>query len=141
VEHIAWSTWQRVRVNCGPPSPCRSAKRRVATSFGEAKGQLKTRDVAYELSAVADATILRTMKFLQALSTAVLALTSLVNAASFSNPLKKTDGSDPHIVWTGGYFYLMTTTWTNLQITRAKTLEGLKTGEKKTVWTDTNTNR
>ncbi|KAF3035942.1 hypothetical protein E8E12_005637 [Didymella heteroderae] len=34
----------------------------------------------------------------------------------------------------------MTTTWT-LQITRAKTLEGLKMGERKTVWTDTNTNR
>ena len=81
------------------------------------------------------------MKFLQALSTAVLALLSLINAASFSNPLKKTDGSDPHIVWTGEYNYLMTTTWTNLQITRAKTLEGLKKGEKKTVWTDTNNNR
>ncbi|KAL1649354.1 hypothetical protein SLS61_006462 [Didymella pomorum] len=72
------------------------------------------------------------MKFLQALSTTVLALSSLVNAASFSNPLKKTDGSDPHIVWTGEYYYLMTTTWIDLQITRAKTLEGLKTGEQKT---------
>ncbi|KAJ4350541.1 hypothetical protein N0V95_004647 [Ascochyta clinopodiicola] len=81
------------------------------------------------------------MKFLQTVSTCVLALSSLVSAASFSNPLKKTDGSDPHIVWTGGYYYLMTTTWTNLQITRAKTLEGLKNGEKKTVWTDTNTSR
>ncbi|KAH6620207.1 glycosyl hydrolase [Boeremia exigua] len=81
------------------------------------------------------------MKFLQTVSTCVLALSSLVSAASFSNPLKRTDGSDPHIVWTGGYYYLMVTTWTNLQITRAKTIEGLKTGEKKVVWTDTNTSR
>lgn len=81
------------------------------------------------------------MKFLQTLSTCVLALSSLVGAASFSNPLKQTDGSDPHIVWTGGYYYLMTTTWTNLQITKAKTIEGLKTGERRTVWTDSNASR
>ena len=81
------------------------------------------------------------MKFLQTLSTCVLALSSLVSAASFSNPLKQTDGSDPHIVWTGGYYYLMTTTWTNLQITKAKTIEGLKTGERRTVWTDSNASR
>jgi hypothetical protein len=36
------------------------------------------------------------MKFLQTLNTCVLALSSVVGAASFSNPLKKTDGSDPH---------------------------------------------
>jgi GH43 family beta-xylosidase len=81
------------------------------------------------------------MKFFQTLSTCVLALSNVVGAASFSNPLKKTDGSDPHIVYTGGYYYLMTTTWTNLKVTRAKTIEGLKTGETRTVWTDTNTSR
>ena len=83
----------------------------------------------------------RTMRFVQTISTCVFALSSLISAANLSNPLKKTDGSDPHVVWTGGYYYLMTTTWSNLQITRAKTLEGLKNGEKKTVWTDVNTNR
>lgn len=81
------------------------------------------------------------MKLIQTISTCVLALSSLISAANLSNPLKKTDGSDPHIVWTGGYYYLMTTTWSNLQITRARTLEGLKNGEKKTVWTDNNANR
>jgi hypothetical protein len=86
-------------------------------------------------------TPLAKMRFLQTLSTCVLALSSVVGAASFSNPLKKTDGSDPHIVYTGGYYYLMTTTWTNLKITRAKTIDGLKTGETRTVWTDTNANR
>ena len=58
------------------------------------------------------------------------------SAASFTNPLKATNGSDPHIAYSGGYYYLMTTTWTNLQITRAKTLGGLKTGETRVVWTD-----
>lgn len=45
------------------------------------------------------------------------------------------------MVYTGGYYYLMTTTWTDLEITRATTLEGLKTGDKKTVWTDTTSSR
>lgn len=36
---------------------------------------------------------------------------------------------------------MMTTTWTDLRITRAKTLGGLKTGETKTVWKDSNANR
>jgi GH43 family beta-xylosidase len=81
------------------------------------------------------------MKFLQAVSIGVLAVSSLVSAASFTNPLKNPDGSDPHIAYSGGYYYMMTTTWTNLQITRAKTLGGLKTGETKVVWMDTNANR
>jgi beta-xylosidase len=81
------------------------------------------------------------MKFFQSISTCVLALSSIASAASFTNPLRKSDGADPHISWSGGYYYMMTTTWTNLSITRAKTLGGLKTGETKVVWTDTNANR
>jgi hypothetical protein len=81
------------------------------------------------------------MKFLKSIGTYLLALSSVVSAASFTNPLKPSDGSDPHIVWTGGYYYMMTTTWSDLKITRAKTLGGLKTGETKTVWTDSNANR
>jgi GH43 family beta-xylosidase len=72
------------------------------------------------------------------------AFTSLVataSAASFSNPLKATNGSDPHMTYYDGYYYLMTTTWTNLQITRARTLEGLKRGETRVVWTDANASR
>jgi GH43 family beta-xylosidase len=45
------------------------------------------------------------------------------------------------MTYSDGYYYLMTTTWTNLQITRAKTLEGLKTGETRVVWTDGNPSR
>ncbi|KAK4234442.1 arabinofuranosidase [Achaetomium macrosporum] len=72
---------------------------------------------------------------------ALTGLLGLGSAASFSNPLKATNGSDPFMVYSDGYYYLMTTTWTNLQITRAKTLEGLKNGETKVVWTDTNSAR
>lgn len=68
-------------------------------------------------------------------------LVASASAASFSNPLKPTNGSDPHIAYSGGYYYLMTTTWTNLQITRAKTLEGLKTGETRVAWTDKDSSR
>lgn len=45
------------------------------------------------------------------------------------------------MTYSDGYYYLMTTTWTNLQITRAKTLEGLKTGETRVVWADVNPSR
>ncbi|KAL2157270.1 hypothetical protein VTH06DRAFT_6310 [Thermothelomyces fergusii] len=68
-------------------------------------------------------------------------LLSLASAASFSNPLKPFNGSDPHMTYYDGYYYLMTTTWTNLQITRARTLEGLKNGETKVVWADSNPSR
>ncbi|KAF1851269.1 glycoside hydrolase family 43 protein [Cucurbitaria berberidis CBS 394.84] len=81
------------------------------------------------------------MKFFQAVGTCVLALSSLVSAATFTNPLRAKDGADPHISYSGGYYYLMTTTWSDLRITRAKTLGGLKTGETKTVWKDTTASR
>ncbi|KAK0659400.1 Extracellular exo-alpha-(1-_5)-L-arabinofuranosidase [Lasiodiplodia hormozganensis] len=69
------------------------------------------------------------------------ALTQISSAATFSNPLRETDGSDPQIVWHDGYYYLMTTTWTDVQLTRATTLEGLKTGERKTIWVDSDPSR
>ncbi|KAK7511958.1 arabinofuranosidase [Phyllosticta citriasiana] len=71
----------------------------------------------------------------------LLAFAAIARAATYSNALRDTNGSDPHIAWSGGYYYLMTTTWTDLEITRATTLEGLKTGKRKTVWTDTTASR
>lgn len=67
----------------------------------------------------------------------LLAIVQLAHAATYTNPLKTPNGSDPHIVYTGGYYYLTSTTWTNIQLTRATTLGGLKTAAPKTVWTDT----
>ncbi|KAI5850543.1 glycosyl hydrolase [Morchella snyderi] len=81
------------------------------------------------------------MQLLPILATAFVGLVSLVSAASFTNPLKNPNGSDPHIVYTGGYYYLTTTTWTNIQLTRATTINGLKTATPTTVWTDSTTSR
>lgn len=76
---------------------------------------------------------------MQSIQFIVLLLSSLqllANAAPFSNPLKYPNGSDPYLVYHEGYYYLTTTTWTDVQITRATTLEGLKTGEVQVVWND-----
>jgi len=81
------------------------------------------------------------MKFFQTIFLWLFAATSLVSAATYSNPLKAVNGSDPHIVYSGGYYYLMTTTWTDLKVTRATTLNGLKTGTTKTVYKDTTASR
>src|SRR4051794_24118241 len=75
------------------------------------------------------------------LAGAFTSLLGLASAASFSNPLRPFNGSDPHMTYYDGHYYLMTTTWTNLQITRAKTLEGLKNGETRVVWTDADPSR
>ncbi|KAJ0114086.1 hypothetical protein J7T55_007920 [Diaporthe amygdali] len=74
------------------------------------------------------------MKILGTLLTASCLATGL-HAANFTNPLKSPLGSDPHIVYVDGYYYLTTTTYENIQITRATTLGGLKTGENKIIWT------
>jgi hypothetical protein len=73
----------------------------------------------------------------------VLAVSHTLEAASetFTNPLRKKDGSDPFIVYNDGYYYLMTTTWKDVQLTRARTLNGLKDGERRTVYKDGNKNR
>lgn len=60
---------------------------------------------------------------------------------TFTNPIKKSNGSDPYIVYSNGYYYLTTTTWSNIQITRATTINGLKTATPKVIWTDTATDR
>lgn len=70
----------------------------------------------------------------------VLLLQGLL-AVGFTNPIKQTDGSDPFMVYHEGYYYLTTTTWTNIQITRATTVGGLKTAQPKVVWTDSTASR
>ncbi|KAF4309362.1 Glycoside hydrolase family 43 [Botryosphaeria dothidea] len=81
------------------------------------------------------------MLFSGLFAASLAALTQLAAAANYSNPLRETNGSDPQIVWYDGYYYLMTTTWTDVQLTRATTIEGLKTGEGKTVWVDEDPSR
>lgn len=59
----------------------------------------------------------------------------------FTNPIKSRDGSDPQMAWYDGMYYLTTTTWTDIRITAAPTIEGLKTATPKVVWTDSNSRR
>ncbi|KAK7684196.1 hypothetical protein QCA50_012520 [Cerrena zonata] len=62
-------------------------------------------------------------------------------AGTFQNAIKTKDGSDPFMVYHEGFYYLTTTTWSNIQITRATTINGLKTATPKVVWTDSTASR
>lgn len=64
-----------------------------------------------------------------------------VAGTTFKNPLKNPNGSDPFMVYTAGHYHLLTTTWSDIEITRATTLEGLKTATPTVVWTDTTASR
>ncbi|KAF2396631.1 Arabinanase/levansucrase/invertase [Trichodelitschia bisporula] len=79
---------------------------------------------------------------LPVLTILLLTLTSPAAARNFTNPLLRHDGSDPFITLHAGYYYLTTTTWKDVQISRARTLAGLKSSpERKVVWKDSNKNR
>ncbi|CUA67349.1 hypothetical protein RSOLAG22IIIB_07378 [Rhizoctonia solani] len=60
---------------------------------------------------------------------------------AFTNPLKEKDGSDPFMVQSNWYYYLTTTTWTNIQVTRATSMAGLKTATPKVIWSDLTSSR
>ncbi|KAG9083312.1 hypothetical protein FS749_006138 [Ceratobasidium sp. UAMH 11750] len=65
----------------------------------------------------------------------------LVCVSAFTNPIKPRNGADPFMVYSDGYYYLMTTSGKDLQITRATSLEKIKTAKPKVVWNDDNPNR
>lgn len=75
------------------------------------------------------------------LAAALLLLLSGTPASAFTNPIRQPGGSDPHVSYSDGYYYLMTTTWTDVQIARSATVEGLKTAEKKVVYATDEANR
>lgn len=68
-------------------------------------------------------------------------LVLLGSAAAWTNPIRSSGGSDPFVVYTGGYYYLMTTTWTDVEMARATTIAGLKTATKKVVYSTTTASR
>lgn len=70
-----------------------------------------------------------------------LLITLTGGVVTFTNPLKNPNGSDPFIVHDSGFYYLTTTTWTNVQITRATTIAGLKTAAATTVYSSTTSTR
>ncbi|KAF8749798.1 Glycosyl hydrolases family 43 [Rhizoctonia solani] len=51
---------------------------------------------------------------------------------AFTNPIKSRDGSDPYM----RSYLFSATTWSNIQITRATSMAGLKTATPKVVWAD-----
>ena len=66
----------------------------------------------------------------------------LAVAATYTNPLKPSAGADPFMVFADGYYYLLTTASKGvIEMTRARTLEGLKTGTVKQVWRDSTPSR
>ncbi|KAG8167759.1 hypothetical protein KVR01_003448 [Diaporthe batatas] len=58
--------------------------------------------------------------------------------AAFTNPIRT--GSDPQMVYVDGLYYLTSTTWTDVRITSAPTIDGLKTAESKVIYSDTTSN-
>ncbi|KAK0446780.1 Arabinanase/levansucrase/invertase [Armillaria borealis] len=64
-----------------------------------------------------------------------------MSVQAFKNPIKSSDGSDPFIVYSDGYYYLTTTTWTDIQITRGTTMQELKDATPKVVWSDSTSSR
>ncbi|RYP14591.1 hypothetical protein DL765_006262 [Monosporascus sp. GIB2] len=67
----------------------------------------------------------------------VLAATCVAITSAFTNPIKTLNGSDPFMVYWDGMYYMTTTTWSNVEITTASTIEGLKTATPRVVYTDT----
>lgn len=69
-------------------------------------------------------------------------LISVLPAAfAWTNPIRNPGGSDPFIAYSGGYYYLLTTEWTDIQISRSTTVEGLKTATSKVIYSDTTSSR
>jgi beta-xylosidase len=66
-------------------------------------------------------------------------LTFCSQALAWNNPIRNPGGSDPFVVYTGGYYYLLSTTWSDVEIARATTVAGLETATKKVVYTTTAT--
>ncbi|EWZ83360.1 hypothetical protein FOWG_13272 [Fusarium oxysporum f. sp. lycopersici MN25] len=70
-----------------------------------------------------------------------MALGLIGSARAYTNPIRNPGGGDPQITYTGGYYYLISTEWTNLQLSRATTIEGLKTATPKVIYTDSDPSR
>ncbi|KAM0334969.1 hypothetical protein ACHAQA_000003 [Verticillium albo-atrum] len=49
---------------------------------------------------------------------------------AFTNPIRAPGGADPQVTYSGGWYYLIATEWTDLKLSRARSIEGLKTAER-----------
>lgn len=82
------------------------------------------------------------MKITNFVSCSLSLLGLIGSSVAFTNPIRRPGGSDPFITYSGdGYYYLMTTTWTDLEIARSTTIEGLKTATKKIIYSTSTASR
>ncbi|KAI1369706.1 glycoside hydrolase family 43 protein [Xylaria arbuscula] len=73
---------------------------------------------------------------------ALLSLASVVSfAAAFTNPIRSPGGSDPFVTYSDGYYYIMTTSWTDVEIARSTTVAGLTSATKKVIYSSTTSTR
>ncbi|KAH7028967.1 glycosyl hydrolase [Microdochium trichocladiopsis] len=66
-------------------------------------------------------------------------LVPLLTAAvvhAFTNPIRQINGSDPHMTYHNGQYYLTATSWNDVQLTAASTIEGLKTATPVAIYSD-----
>lgn len=82
------------------------------------------------------------MRFLS-IPTLALSLVSLLGiATAWTNPVRRPGGSDPFVTWSGdGYYYMMSTSWTDVRISRSATLAGLKTAQSKVIYSSSESSR
>ncbi|GJC81439.1 extracellular exo-alpha-(1-_5)-L-arabinofuranosidase [Colletotrichum liriopes] len=84
---------------------------------------------------------MRLPRLLSAL-TSLLTLTAAPLASAFTNPIRRPGGADPFITYSGdGYYYLLSTTWSTVEIARSTTIEGLKSATKKVVYSSGDASR
>ncbi|RAQ99417.1 glycosyl family 43 [Stemphylium lycopersici] len=80
--------------------------------------------------------------FFQQSFTSLLGVFSVAGLShAFTNPIRNPGGADPQVVYSGGWYYFIATEWDDLKLTRARSIEGLKTSEIRTIYTDTNPSR
>ncbi|KAM7182868.1 Arabinanase/levansucrase/invertase [Rhypophila sp. PSN 637] len=72
------------------------------------------------------------MKFLSTIALSILSFLGVISASNttntFTNPVRDQNGSDPFLVYIEPYYYLLTTTWRDVQLTRSGTLNGFRPG-------------
>ncbi|KXJ90097.1 glycosyl hydrolase [Microdochium bolleyi] len=57
-------------------------------------------------------------------------------AAAFTNPIREVNGSDPHMTYHDGMYYLTATSWTDVKLIGAPSINDLKTATPVTLYDD-----
>ncbi|KAL3477286.1 glycosyl hydrolase [Aspergillus californicus] len=76
-----------------------------------------------------------------AISALLWVLMILPGSLAWTNPIRNPGGSDPFVAYSGGYYYILTTEWSDVEIARSTTVEGLKTATKKVIYSATTSSR